>query len=460
MRSVGVGVNESGGTRSGLSRLLLLGASVVAIALVAGCVAGSGDKATTAAPSRAAVEAAPLPSGSSGTGGDGGLAGAEPAGGPVTPGQFALQFQALLGQHTMLAADMMRGRIRNDPDVAQAANAAIGKNTDALGKLFAAELGSGAAQTFTPLWSGHVTGLFNYARGLGAGDETAMAQAKVQVTQIEGKLADFFAGHSHGQLTRQQALDGVADHISHLLDQADQYAAKDYEKSDTTYREGYAHAFSGGKALATALLTPTQAKATEIPAWRLRSALTQLLGEHVELVVGALRAGATDSPDFKAAADAVNGNTTDLAGAVGVLFTPAAGHSFEQLWADHIDLLVAYSAAIAKGDDAARAQITKGLAGFESRLSAFLSTATGKKLAAQQLAKALNEHDAMLRQQVEAFVAKDYVTAHDVAYSTYQEMFGLSGQLAQAFGQTVAKRLPVGAAQTGRGGEAAIIGGR
>ena len=39
---------------------------------------------------------------------------------------------------------MMRGRIRNDPDLAQAANAAIGKNTDALGKLFAAEFGSDA----------------------------------------------------------------------------------------------------------------------------------------------------------------------------------------------------------------------------------------------------------------------------------------------------------------------------
>jgi hypothetical protein len=451
-------VSESGATRSRLSRLLLLGASVVAIALVAGCIAGSGNKTSAAPTGRAAVEAAPLPSSSGGA--DGGLAGAEPAGGPVTPGEFALQFQALLGQHTTLAADMMRGRIRNDPDLAQAANAAIGKNTDALGKLFAAELGSDAARTFTPLWAGHVTGLFNYARGLGAGDETAMAQAKVQVTQIEGRLADFFAGHSHGQLTREQALAGVTDHISHLIDQADQFAAKDYEKSDGTYREGYAHAFSGGKALASALLTSTQAHATDTPTWRLRSALTQLLGEHVELVVGALRAGATDAPDFKAAADAVNGNTTDLAGAVGVLFTPAAGHSFEQLWADHIDLLVAYAAAIAKGDDAARTQISNGLNGFEGRLSAFLSTATGNKLAAQQLAKALQSHDSMLRQQVDAFVAKDYVTAHDVAYSTYQEMFGLSGQLAQAFGATVAKRLPVGAAQTGRGGEAAIIGGR
>ena len=452
-------VSESGATRGRVSRLLLFGAAVVVIALVASYMARSGGKTGAAPSGRAAVEAAPLQAGSGGTP-DGGLAGAEPAGAPMTPGDFTLQFEALLGQHTMLAADMMRGRIRNDPDLAQAANAAIGKNTDALGKLFATELGDNAAQTFTPLWADHVTGLFNYARGLGAGDETAMAEAKVQVTQNEGKLADFFAGYSHGQLTRQQALGGIADHLSHLLDQADQYAAKDYEKSDATYREGYAHAFSGGEALATALLTPAQARVTDAAAWRLRSSLTQLLGEHVELVVGALRAGATNAPDFKAAADAVNANTLALAGAVGALFTPAAGHSFEQLWADHIDLLVAYAAAIAKGDDAARTRVSNGLNGFESQLSAFLSTATGKKLAAQQLAKALQAHDSMLRQQLDAFVAKDYVTAHDVAYSTYQEMFGLSGQLAQAFGETAAKRLPVGAAQTGRGGEAAIIGGR
>ena len=369
-------MSESGATRSRLSRLLLLGASVVAVVLVAGCVAGSGPKPSAAPTSRAAVEAAPLPSSSAGT--DGGLAGAEPAGGPMTPGEFGLQFQALLGQHTVLAADMMRGRIRDDPDLAQAANAAIGKNTDALGKLFSAQLGAEAAQTFTPLWSGHVTGLFNYARGLGANDQAAMAQAKVQVTQIEGKLADFFAANSHGQLTKAQAMAGVNDHVSHLLQQADQFAAKDYAKSDQTYREGYAHAFAGGKAIATALLVPGQAKPMDTATWRLRSALTQLLGEHVELVIGALRAGATDAPDFKAAAAAVNGNTTDLAGAVGVLFNQAAGHSFEQLLADHIDLLVSYAAAIAKGDDGARSQISSGLNGFEARLSAFLSTATGR----------------------------------------------------------------------------------
>lgn len=452
-------MSSSAPARGRAARLLLLSGSVVAIALAAGCVAGAGkdsDAAAQAARTTAMAEAAPVPSGSAGQG----TAGAEPASGPLTPGEFTLQFQSLLGQHTVLAADMMRGRIRNDPDLAQATNAALGKNTDAMGKLFSAEFGADTAKAFTPLWSGHVTALFNYARGLGENDQAAMAQAKASVTGIEGKLAAFFADHSGGKLTKQAAMAGVTGHVGHLLLQADQYAAKDYAKSDATYREGYAHGFAVGKAIGTALLTPAQGRTLDTPTWRLRSALTQLLGEHVELVIGALRAGATDAPDFRAAAASVDGNTTDLAGAIGVLFSPAAGSAFQQMWADHIDLLVQYAASIAKGDDAARTQVSSGLNGFEGKLSAFLATATGNKLAAQTLAKALGSHDTMLRQQVDAFVAKDYATAHDVAYSTYQEMFGLSGQLAEAFGATVAKRLPVGPAQTGRGGMASVIGGR
>jgi hypothetical protein len=252
----------------------------------------------------------------------------------------------------VLAADMMRGRLRDDPDLAQAANAALGKNTDAMGKLVAGAFGSQAAAQFTPLWSTHVTALFNYARGLADGDAAVQAQAKVAVTRVE----------------------------------------------------------------TATLLPPGAAAVLGTPTWRLRSALTQLLGEHVELVVGALRAGVTDADDFTAAAAAVNANTADLAGAIDTL--------------------------------------------FERELAGFLTTATGDKLASATLAKALQSHDTMLRQQVDAFVAKDYATAHDVAYTTYQEMYGLAGQLADAFGSKVAARLPVGAAETGRGGTASGTGGR
>jgi hypothetical protein len=57
----------------------------------------------------------------------------------------------------------------------------------------------------------------------------------------------------------------------------------------------------------------------------------------------------------------------------------------------------------------------------------------------------------------DAFAAKDYGTAHDIAYETYDHMFELARQLADAFGATVASRLPVGGVQTGHGGLADVV---
>ena len=60
----------------------------------------------------------------------------------------------------------------------------------------------------------------------------------------------------------------------------------------------------------------------------------------------------------------------------------------------------------------------------------------------------------MLLRQVDAFVATDYPQANDLSYRAYQDMFGLARQLSDAFGATVAARLPIGGAQTGAGGTA------
>src|SRR5881296_2009026 len=65
---------------------------------------------------------------------------------------LSLQLQSLLGQHTVLAADMMRGRVRGDPDLAQAANAALGKNTDAMGQIVGTMFGDAARNQFATLW--------------------------------------------------------------------------------------------------------------------------------------------------------------------------------------------------------------------------------------------------------------------------------------------------------------------
>ena len=205
----------------------------------------------------------------------------------------------------------------------------------------------------------------------------------------------------------------MSAHIDHLLRQADAYAAGDWARSDRLYREGYAHAVGLGRTLAATLLPPAAARTLQQPTWRLRSELGRLLGEHVVLVVAAMRAGVTDSPDFSTAARSVDGNTRDLAGAVDVLFGPAAARQFQGLWADHVDLMVAYSAAGATGDRARRAAVGRRLGGFELGLSRFLAAATGNKVTATALARALRSHDGMLQRQVDAFVGKRYVDAQD-----------------------------------------------
>src|SRR5690348_8294521 len=90
---------------------------------------------------------------------------------PTSAPDRALRLQALLGQHSILAADMMRGRIRGDDDFAQSADAALSKNTDDMTQLIGALFGSAAAKAFKPKWEEHVVALFAYAKGVADQDK-------------------------------------------------------------------------------------------------------------------------------------------------------------------------------------------------------------------------------------------------------------------------------------------------
>jgi hypothetical protein len=378
----------------------------------------------------------------------------------ASPLEAALQLESLLGQHAVLVTDMMRGRIRNDEDFGQAANAAIGRNTEDLGALVGTLFGEPASAQFRTIWADHVAALFNYSRGVATGDVAVRADARTALVDFESRLADFFSAASQGRLPADSARTAAITHVDHLLQQADAYAAQDFPRANALYRQGYAHTFELGHTLATTLLPPEQAAVLEQPQWRLRSTLGRLLGEHVALAVAALRAGATTSPDFPAAADALNGNTSDLTAAIGSLFGESAGNQFMSLWADHIDQLVSYSAGVARNDGSRRERAAAELRAFEGRLAAFIEGATGNRLTASVLVDALISHDEMLMRGVDAFAAKDYPQAHDIAYRTYQHMFELARPLSDAFVAAAAAGLPQGGAQTGAGGMAAAPGSR
>ena len=379
---------------------------------------------------------------------------------PATAADRAVRLQALLGQHSVLAADVMRSRIRGDDDFVQAANAALGKNTDAMTELIGQMFGAATAKKFEPMWAEHIVELVAYAAALGDEDDAARAEAHEELVEYEGDLADFFAGASQGRLAPSAAHAAVAMHVEHLTSQADAYAAGDYAKADRLYREGYEHTYDLGLALADALLPAADRATLKEPIWRLRSQLGKLLAEHAVLVEDVTRAAVTNTPDFAAAGDAINANTTALTSAIDTLFGAAAAKDFMSLWASHVEQLVAYGAATAAKDAGRQGQARARLAEFEKQMAAFLVAATAKRMTAQDLSAALLAHDSLLLKHADAYGAKDYATAHDVAYQTYEHMFDLARQLADAFGATVAARLPVGGAHTGQGGLADLVGSR
>lgn len=381
----------------------------------------------------------------------------QPAAAP-SAADAALQLQALLGHHTILAAELMRSRLRGDNDFTKAAAAAVEKNTQAMTSLVDSLFGPTAAAQFTQLWRGHITALVDYAGGLASNDAAARDSATARLQTFESSLAAFFAGASQGRLTQHAAQAEVLMHVQHLVQQADAYAAKDYPKADKIYREGYTHSYDMGKTLVAALVKPADAAALNSPVWVLRSELSRLLGEHVVLVVSAMRAGLTNGPDFPAAAESVNGNTHDLTAAVDSMFGTPAATKFQGLWADHIDQVFAYTTGLVTRDAKRRAAAVARLGTFEAQFAAFLNGATAGRLPSTTLAKALLAHDQMLLAQADALSAKQYQQADDGTYATYQHMDDLAGQLAQAFGATVASRLPVGGAHTGYGGAANSVG--
>ncbi len=439
---------------SGLGSLRRPGGSAVFVAVCCAVLTACSAAAEPAAPG-----SQPTAQGTAAPGAGHGAAHGALSGTPgESPGDTALRLEALLGQHAVLAADLMRGRIRNDEDFGQAANAAVGRNTEDLAGVVGGLFGEQAASRFRTLWADHVTALFNYSRALATDDAAARDDARTKLVAFETELADFFSSAAQGRLPQESARGAVTSHVEHLLGQADAYAARDWARSDALYRQGYNHSFEIGNTLASTLLPPDQAAGLQEPSWRLRSALDRLLGEHVALAVAALRAGATNSPGFPSAANALNGNTQDLGAAIGTLFGEPAGQRFTSMWADHIDQLVSYAAGVAAADAARRDAARSRLRAFEGEMAAFLESATGNKVSATDLAKAYLAHDEMLTQQVDAFVGKDYPRAHELGFATYQDMFGLSRQLSDAFGETVAARLPRGGAATGAGGVAGASG--
>jgi hypothetical protein len=364
------------------------------------------------------------------------------------------QFEQLLGRHALIAVRLMRGVVSTAPDFERAVSGSMQENTDALSQLVASAYGDAQGDSFKALWQRHLAGLVSYANAVAGGDEAARKSAGDALIAGCGTYGSWLAGATRGRTPAGDATGEMRRHVEDLTTQLDAYAAHDYDRAYRIEREAYEHMFMAGAALARASVPPAEARRLNSPPEQLRSAFAMLLGEHMELVIGAQRATFARSPEFDAAAGQINANTTAMTKAMGAIVGPAKAAEFQSGWAGHVEALIAYAAAAAAGDEAAKAAAVKRLDAVALGLAKYLSAIVQNRLRLGLLTGAITEHDRHLLEQVDAYAAKDYATAQRIEADGYQQMRGVADTLVDAIQATVKPGLPVGGSQTGGGGTA------
>ena len=372
----------------------------------------------------------------------------------ASPSQVRAQFEQLLGLHALLAVRQMRNLVTPVPELQRATEASLQANTDALSRLVASAYGGAPADRFTPLWQRHLADLLSYAKGVAGKDASATQTARTLLVADADAYGSWLAEASKGRVRADDAAAGVRMHVEELMEQADAYAARDYQRAYRVEREAYEHMFTAGGALAKAGVTPELAVGLDSPPERLRSAFAMLLGEHMELVIDAQRATFAGSQEFQAAAAQVNANTTALTKAMAGIVGPTKAAEFQRAWANHVEGLMAYTTAVAGNDQAAKTVAKQNLEGFAERLGLYFSGIVKNVLAADPVTDAITAHDQHLIDHVDAYAAKRYDQAQEMELEGYQQMLGVANTLVGAIQRTVKPRLPVGGSKTGGGGTA------
>lgn len=183
----------------------------------------------------------------------------------------------------------------------------------------------------------------------------------------------------------------------------------------------------------TGLATPVAAEAHgKGPQSDLRLMLNQLLSEHATLAAaatGAALGGRTK--EFKAAADALDMNSQDIAKAIGSVYGEPAGEAFLPLWRKHIGFVVDYTTALGAKDKTKSDKAVTDLVAYSQDFGAFLSSAN-PNLPTDVVAGLVKTHILTLKDVIDAQAAGDQPKVYDLLRGAYHHMAMIADPLAGA----------------------------
>jgi cytochrome c556 len=376
--------------------LFLLVAALAMGGLVAGC--GNDEKATSSTSSASHSDmdmtAAASQSGDAGSG----------------AAELRAGLTSLLEEHVYLAGIAVANGAGNGLDSKQfkAAAATLDTNSKGLSKAIASVYGADAGKQFLALWRKHIGFFVTYTKALATKNPKLAAKAQ---KQLDGYRTDFgaFIASANPNLPADAVAAELKPHVKSLSAAIRSVVAG---KADAFAKLKMAadHMPMTAKVLAGGIAKQFPDKFTgnsDSGASELRAGLTGLLSEHVYLAGIAVSQGIGEgltSPQFKAAAAALDTNSKGLSKAIASVYGADAGKQFLALWRKHIGFFVTYTKAKATKNAKLAAKAQKQLDGYRTDFGAFIASAN-PNLPADAVAAELKPHVKSLSAAIDSVVA-------------------------------------------------------
>ncbi|MGH9000270.1 MAG: hypothetical protein ACRDY7_12880 [Acidimicrobiia bacterium] len=280
----------------------------------------------------------------------------------------------------------------------EAAAAALDKNSVALSEAVTSVYGPEAGTRFLDLWRTHIGFFVDYTVGKLTNDAAKADAARAGLDSYRADFGAFIESAGAPGLTKEAVAEALVPHVDSTFAAIDAVVAGDGTGIEKL-RVAAGHMPMLAATLAGSIAQQFPDKYTGDPnsgASTLMATLTAGLQEHeylagITVVMGVLTKSIT-SPEFEAAAAALDKNSVALSEAVTSVYNADAGARFLDLWRTHIGFFVDYTLGKLT-NDAAKAQAARaGLDSYRADFGAFVESAGAPGLTKDAVAQALIPH--------------------------------------------------------------------
>ena len=345
---------------------------------------------------------------------------------------------ALLSEHVILAAAATGAALDGRDAEFKAAAGVLDANSVDIARAIGSVYGTEAEQAFLPLWRRHIGFAVDYTVGVATKDAAKQQKAVADLLAYTQDFGAFLAS-ANPNLSKSVVADLVKHHVVTLKAVIDAQATRDYARAYAAERTATAHMQMIADPLAQAIVKQFPDKFVgdpQAPAAALRTILNVALREHAYLAAAATNAalGGRDA-EFKAAAAALDGNSVDIAKAIGSVYGADAEQAFLPLWRRHIGFFVDYTVGVATHDRAKQDRAVSDLVGYTQDFGAFLNSAS-PNLPKSVVADLVKHHVLTLKDVVDAQASKDPARA----FAAVRLAAGHMQMIADPLAETIVKQ--------------------